>query len=789
MIVERPVHPDVRALLMSGRPFQYAHLIKFERPSRPDSQTGAVSTSAHRYTYLTDGSKDVPFDDLSKDHLGVSNGSQKYIANKVLNVTQVQEATEARANNFTITLDGNGIGAAITANVTITAVGDGIHWDIDFADTVNIKSSGFREGDKIRTTGLTVGDYNIVNFRADNIIRIKKLIDTVTTGTGSLTLTLHSEEIKSILLNKNDVDYASFINREVFVYRAYFEEGQLVGSSPVSGITGPILLFKGIISSVAFEEGDEGITVQWSLTSHWGDFAQVKGRVTSDEFHRALDANGVPQPASAIKPVYAYDKGFMHAETSINLLSTYYVKVEKQKVKAKSGFLGLGIGSKVKVKKYFVKEPRYSELDFQLQAKSIPLIYGVRNVNGIPIFADTLLDNSSIVYMALVLSEGEIGGIYDMYVNGKSLICANQADQDARSTQNSEGTIDVVCSGRADRGDILSGTVNVSTTETVDYYDESAYDGNAVSDILYYALYRTYEPYVAPVTFTTVIQGAGITQGKSIQLTYPQAITVDFFSGSENQAAASQLVSISQVGNFKVQHDYWTGGDTAEYWGPNHRLLDTAYVVVKVEIKEGETTIPDLEFIVRGKAINCYNYDYSYSHDDTVIAENPDNFKLGQTVQIRNAATGSLIQSGIQIIDKWSFYRPDGIKETRFRFSQTPNLGYDANGIPSLTRFYMDNGGQTWTMLTFNHEFHSGTVPAELSTPITTIEPGAGGGTTVTYPNYPEAPIGGTPLSPSPYYSIYEGSTQPYPNVVLYGSITTGVLETKINYSRMVEYQ
>ena len=67
MLSERPVHPDVRTLLMNNIPFQYGHLIKFERPSRPDDATGTVSTSAQKYTYLTDASRDVTFDDLSVD--------------------------------------------------------------------------------------------------------------------------------------------------------------------------------------------------------------------------------------------------------------------------------------------------------------------------------------------------------------------------------------------------------------------------------------------------------------------------------------------------------------------------------------------------------------------------------------------------------------------------------------------------------------------------------------------------------------------------------------------------
>lgn len=781
MIVERVVHSAVRELLMSGRPFQYAHLIKFERPSRPDALTGVVSTSAHRYTYLTDASRDVTFNDLSKDHLGNSNGSQLYIANKVLNVSNVQEDTEAKANNFTITLDGNGIGAAITASVTITAVGDGIHWDIAFP--TDITTRGFREGDKIRTTGVTTGDYNIVNFRANNIVRIKKLVDDVTTGSGSLTATLHSEEIKSILLNKNDADYASFINREVYIYRAYFENGKLVGETPENDITGPLLLFKGIISGVSFDEDDNSIKIQWSLTSHWGDFAQVKGRITSDEFHRALDANGMPQPSSAIKPIYAYDKGFMHSESSINLLATYYVKVERQKIKTKSGFLGLGIGSKVKVKKYFVKEPRHSELDFQLQAKSIPLIYGVRNVPGIPIFADTLASDSSTVYMAFAMSEGEINSIYDIYINGKSLICANEADLAARATQTAEQTIDVVCSGRADRGDVLTGSVSVNTSSTQNFYDTPQVSGTGWLGGFFTAIVQNYDSYQTPTSFSANADAAGITHGKSIRLNTPQEIIIDFFSGRENQQAASSLVSVAKANGFKIQNDFWQKRESEEYWSPNHRLLDTAYVVVKVQIKEGETTIPDIEFIIKGKTVDCYNYDYSYTHDDSITGQNPDLFNLGQTVQLFTVP-GNVSMGNRQIIDKWSFFRPDGVKETRFIFDTPPALNYNNDGVPSITSFRMTDGTNSWNMITFNHELHSGTITEELSTPVTNISD-SGGNVVVTTPTTPTLPVGGSPYVGSPYYSVYDGSNISYNNTIFTSDTPTSTsLVTNLSYDR-----
>jgi hypothetical protein len=459
-VAERPVHIDTRNMLVSGVPFQYAHLIKFERPSRPDSVSGKVSTSKERYTYITDASRDVVFDDGSKDLSNNPNGPQTYVANKILKLSSVAEDTEAKATSYSVTLDGNGLGALVSTTATVTVVSTGLY-DITFTSDTDLIRQGFREGDKVLLTanGTTIAA-NIQKFRAQNTVRVTRIDVDVVAYSGTVTMSLASDEIVSILLDKTSTSYASFVNREVYIYRAYFVDGIISGD--------PVLLFKGIISGVNFEDGDAALTVTWSMTSHWGDFSQVKGRITSDDFHRALDQNGIPQPASALRVVYAYDKGFIHSDTSIHVLANYAVQVEKQDVQVKKGFLG--IGSKVKVKKYMATETHQTELDFQLQAKAIPVIYGVRTTAGVPVFADSLASDSSVVYIAQVLSEGEIGGIYDVYVDGNSLICNDKADFDTRSVQTSTNTVGLICRGRADRGDVLSGSNSVSTTTSYKYY-------------------------------------------------------------------------------------------------------------------------------------------------------------------------------------------------------------------------------------------------------------------------------------------------------------------------------
>lgn len=693
-------NPALEAHLLAREEFQYAHLIKFERPQRTDS--GKASTSWERYTYITDAAIPLVFDDGSTDLLGNPNGPQTYIANKVLSVGDITEDVQAKASSSTLQLDGNGIGAYAFNNVNITIPSTGF-FDIDWPDSVDLLEAGFREGDKVHLKGGgQEGKFNIHSFRAGNVLRVQQIDDALFSASGvSLEMTLASEEIVSILMNKDATDYASFINREVYIYRAYRNlEGQYIGN--------PVLLFKGIINNVSFEDDESrGIVVSWGLSSHWGDFEQVSGRRTSDDYHRALDNNGVPSPGSSVKPMYAYDKGFIHSDTSVNMLAKYSVQVEKQDVKAKSGFLG--IGAKVKVKKYYESEDRHTELDFSLTSKHIPIVYGVRVLPGINVFADTLKNDSSTVYTVQAMCEGEIGGILDVYVDGESLICTNKADFDARSQQTDDNTVKLVCRGRGDRGDTLGGVVATSGPG-INFYD-TIYDnalnlwGNPLGGLMYYPSYTV--PPEAPASE----QGTGLVDGHTLTLTSPIDMTLDVFSGSSSQKAASSLVGIAKDGNFKIQQDYWVGRDSAEYWGPNHRLLDTAYVVNRFKISEGETTIPELEYVVRGKLIPCYNYDFSYEHDPATVGESLDNFPLGAYVNLFSES--GLINSAVQIIDKWTFVGKDGALNHRVRFSTPPALGY-VNGVPSITKFYMSLGGNTWTMITYNRYLTTGSVTSTI---------------------------------------------------------------------------
>ena len=65
-----------------------------------------------------------------------------------------------------------------------------------------------------------------------------------------------------------------------------------------------------------------------------------------------------------------------------------------------------------------------------LDAKYLPVVYGVGKIPGIPIFVDTLNSDNSVIFTAYALSEGEIGGIYDIHFDGTPSVCIDENDFD-----------------------------------------------------------------------------------------------------------------------------------------------------------------------------------------------------------------------------------------------------------------------------------------------------------------------------------------------------------------------
>ena len=229
-------------------------------------------------------------------------------------------------------------------------------------------------------------------------------------------------------------------------------------------------------------------------------------------------------------------------------------------------------------------------------------------------------------------------------------------------------------------------------------------------------------------TTVSTNDGTGVQHGETISLTAPNTMDITFHAGKIDQKADNTLVSISQASGdakFKRQKDYYTGEE--DYWGPNHQVLDTAYVVMDVEIGEDATTVPEVEYVVRGKLCSSYNYDYSYAHSPSGSGESHSNFAVGDKVVLHRKDTDAVIDSSVLIIDKWNFTDPDGNVQYRFRFSSAPSLGY-SDGYATIKEFYMKNSSnQTWTMATWDYSdssHSSGTVPSTNSESVTVTNNG-----------------------------------------------------------------
>ena len=657
-MAERALHGDLKKRLVNNEPFIYAHLIKYERPYAYQTKRSLNNTDAKRYAYLTDGAMNISFDDSSVDSSGSSNGSQTYIADKILAIGSYSETSEAKATGLTLTLSAESLYSSITSTtITMTAT------TITVPST-DLVSAGFREGDKISISGGTNSGHEvrITGIKTSNtVLNVSNIDDTLatqTTGT-SITLKVISDELKGPLTEMDNDTIKSYHNRDVFIYKAFLDPDDY------TVINTPILVYKGIIGSASIKDDpSKNLKVQWKLTSHWGDFVAVNGRLTNDAVHRALNNAGKPQHEVALKEAYADDLGFLHSETTVNVLATYTAIETKQTLKKKSSWFGLKKSYKLVTEE--VEVQRDVDLNWALSAQYIPVVYGVDRVAGKPIFVDTKSNDTNNIFIAYSLCEGEIGGIYDVYIDDSPLICLNLADSDARKTGGENADeVEVVCRGRADKGETLGGakisgsgitgsdvedldwpdsywggtfgfgsmmkntvdalvrkinrqrkfsrgvvlTSNTVATATGTHAGASASTSVVLSDSDQYivsGMLITGQGIVGQVKVSTWTNGTktlvmdsaqslaagvvltfhredvdsdgqGVVDGETISLTKPNNMTITLHSGTTNQTADAALVSIAKSPGFKRQQDYYTGQE--EYWGPNHSLCDTAYVI------------------------------------------------------------------------------------------------------------------------------------------------------------------------------------------------------------------
>ena len=669
--------------LINNDQFNYAHLIKFEKPTN-DLLKGKTSRNANTYSYITDSAFDISWDDFSLNAKGIATGTQVYNANKLTKVGTVTETTDAKAGNISITLDSASLGASVSfAGIAVSSTTVLCQLGVDLVE------EGFREGDKVElttTNGAAGKGYAIIKEFQDN----NRKFTYTTSAEGALvagtenatkfhTISLASEEIHALILNKSHTTYTTYLNREVFIYKAHLDPdtNAIIGD--------PYLLFKGIIASGSIKEDpSKGSNITWGLTSHWGDFSRVSGRLTVDDAHRALDGNGEPDTEALIRPEYGSDLGFAHANQSLNVMATYNdIEIEYKQVDINGGWFG---GKRIR--EVEVEVERRTDLAFNLSPKYLPVVYGVQKLDSIPIFVDTDNNDASQIYVAYAICEGPIAGILDLYVDGNSSICVDKADFDLRSTAGD--TVDFVCKGRMDRGDALTG-YDANTSTGVDGANYLDLWGNYGKRGPLAAAFRQANIFTQTYSSssTAADSDTGILHEKTHTITAPLSGHFQVHVGKPDQKANPTLVGKAASGGFKIQNDYFDGD--GEYWGNQHQLLDTAYTVGKFTIAAGETSIPEIDFIVRGKGVKCYNYDRSYNNTNSVVYTSAakTNFNLGDTVALKRSSNNAVIAASVTIIDKWDFLDADGATQTRF---------ITDHGTDIVNTHYMLKGSNKWHM-------------------------------------------------------------------------------------------
>ena len=723
----RTLNDTLKASLISEDPFLYAHLVKFERIVKTVSSK--PSKTATDYSYITDAATNISYNDGSSDVHENLNGAQTYIANRLLKVGSVNETTEAKASSLTIDIASIALDTKVEGQV-LDFIGnvnaDTVQINLDSTSTGyedDFVERGFTEGDKVTIThkdGTNTDLHNrqciITSFASNNKTMhcttilgsdgIQSIASTPLHNTSDYTLTLSTDEVVGALNDPDDTTYAAYINREVFIYKTHIDP------DTNATIGDPYLIFKGIIAKVKLsEDPSKSSTVKWTLTSHWGDFDRVNGRITSDEEHRALGVNRRPDTASLHRNEYAYDFGFKHSEQAINIISIYQVMETRYKMK-KSGW----IFKKYKMKEYEVEVDKDVDLRFNLHAKHLPVLYGVNKTDSIPIFADTLKNDPSKIYVVYAICEGEVSGIYDMYIDDQSRICIDKNDSDTRSTQTAEDTIDVVCEGRMDRGDTLS-SAPAFTSAITDFLSDYSYnwDGRGVGGIGAVD-WRSLGINLA-ANFTQN-GDTGVTHEKQNTFEFPIKAKAIFHAGRSHQRSDDMLTRIGTekvggniVGGFKLQQDM-EDEDKTSYWDSNFRLLDTAYLAVEYEIAEGDVTIPEIDFVVRGREVQQYNYDYSYremsppSYGSAASAANRAKFKIGDFVDVYESATNNpALAQNIQIVDLYKYVDAREEEYWKFRFASNPLTKADGT-TSSTTNFYMVPDG---TASSSNDRFHFAT--------------------------------------------------------------------------------
>lgn len=449
---------EIYSVLLDKTEHSFCHLVKFELPNQ-----GAGERQSS-FTHLTDGAFDIVFDDNQVNKYGNSFGPQTYVANTIKSISDISESSEAKAGSCTLQLNSGTLGTQETASLSF--------YEGTVTSTKSFIDMGFKKGDRILITSSTPAQNNNQTFRLDDLLSETKAIVSFTQGTlltdvetfVEYTLTLSNKEVSIFLDNTNAASFTNYINKNVDIYRALFDPstGKIIGS--------PFLIFKGIIAGGKLKEDPfRASSMTWTLTSHWGDFVQVRGRRGLDSSRRVLEVERLKNSTPIKSEEYSKDLGFMHAEAAYNINAPYMTTEQRTAIKKKKKWSG----KKVSIKTYYVDVEKTQKIEFNLTSEYLPVIYGVQKTAVNTIFCDLLEgdvtdpDYRPVLVKAATISEGPISGILNIIDGDTSQLCLDSADFADRAASSPEtGT------GRLDQGDIL-----ISPTA---FYDTTVYPGVSV---------------------------------------------------------------------------------------------------------------------------------------------------------------------------------------------------------------------------------------------------------------------------------------------------------------------
>jgi len=125
------------------------------------------------------------------------------------------------------------------------------------------------------------------------------------------------------------------------------------------------------------------------------------------------------------------------------------------------------------------------------------------------------------------------------------------------------------------------------------------------------------------------------------------------------------------------------------------------------------TTIPEVEYVLKGRVMECYNYDNTYTPDFALgSGDNASNFKAGDLVTVEYSTdgtnwtvdtSGNFTSGKFKIMDAYLFTSNRNVSYNKFRLDKTPSLLFN-DGVPARTRLRLKNSSnQYWHMVTWNH--------------------------------------------------------------------------------------